>query len=283
MRLTEQTVEQTQLDATTYAGKALLLQTIRAEAEEFLTLAGVTDNWEAPTASGHWQVRDLIGHLVDVTEGYLEAFELARSGGAAPEPLGLRIMAQRLDERATAFRSEPQADMMQRLRSDLDKMLGVFEALGPDEWGGLIVPHGYMGPVPAFVFAVFHLVDYSVHGWDMREGLGLPNGLSGDVSDILAPFMFVLWQATTETEQVGADPVRVAVRVSGRNGGTWLVNVTGEGYSYEQAAAEDVDVPAILDFDPASLILTAYGRANAGTAYGDRATIDRYRTLFHAI
>jgi len=281
MRLTEQSVDRAQLDATTYAGKDFLLQTIRDEAAEFLALAGVTDNWESPTASGHWQVRDLVGHMVDVTEGYLEAFETARTSGTAPEPLGLKIMAQRLDERATAFRSESQADMMARLRGDYDKMIEVFEGLGPDDWGGLMVPHSYMGPVPAFIFAVFHLVDYSVHGWDMREGLGLPNGLSGDVADILTPFMFILWQATTETERVG-DPVQVAVRVSGRNGGTWLVNVTGEGYSYEQAD-EDVDVPAILDFDPASLILTAYGRTTAGTAYGDRETIDRYRTLFHAI
>lgn len=283
MRMTEQSVDRAQLDATSYAGKDFLLQTIRDEAEEFLMLAGVTDNWESPTASGHWQVRDLVGHMVDVTEGYLEAFELARTGGTAPEPLGLKIMAQRLDERATAFRSESQADMMQRLRGDLEKMMEVFESLGPDDWAGLMVPHSYMGPVPAFIFPVFHLVDYGVHSWDIREGLGLPNGLSGDVADILAPFMFVLWQATTETEQVGTDPVQVAVRVSGRNGATWLVNVTGEGYSYEQADPDDVDVPAIFDFDPASLILTAYGRINAGTAYGDRETIDRYRTLFHAI
>jgi uncharacterized protein (TIGR03083 family) len=283
MRATETTTSRAQLDATTYAGKEMLLRTLRAEAEEFLNLAGVGDHWESPTASGHWQVRDLVGHLVDVTEGYLEGFDIARSGGEAPEPLGLRIMAQRLDERATAFRSVSQPDLMQRLRADFDKMMAVFDGLGPDDWAGLMAPHTYMGPVPAFIFVVFHLVDYSVHGWDMREGLGLPNGLSGDVSDILAPFMFVLWQATAETERVEADPVRLAIRVSGRNGGAWLVNVTGDGYSCEQADPAEIDVPAILEFDPASLILTAYGRINAGTAYGDRQTIDRYRSLFFAI
>jgi uncharacterized protein (TIGR03083 family) len=283
MKATELTVDRARLDATSYTGKELLLQTLRTEADEFLTLAGVGDHWESPTASGHWQVRDLVGHMVDVTEGYLEAFEIARSGGATLEPLGLRIMAQRLDERATAFRSESQAAMMQRLRAGYDKMMAVFDGLGPDDWGGLIVPHTYMGPVPAFVFAVFHLVDYSVHGWDMREGLGLPNGLSGDVADILAPFMFVLWQATAETERAESEPVRLAVRVTGRNGGTWLVNVTGDGCTYEQADPNVIDVPAILEFDPGSLILTAYGRIHAGTAYGDRQTIDRYRKLFFAI
>ena len=29
-------------------------------------------------------------------------------------------------------------------------MMEIFEALGPDEWAGLKVPHFYMGPLPAF-------------------------------------------------------------------------------------------------------------------------------------
>jgi hypothetical protein len=39
----------------------------------------------------------------------------------------------------------------------------------------------------------------------------------------------------------------------------------------------------VLDFDPGSLVLTAYGRIHGGTAYGDRALADRYRGLFHSI
>ena len=35
-----------------------------------LALASEPGVWENPTASGHWQVRDIIGHLVDTTEGY---------------------------------------------------------------------------------------------------------------------------------------------------------------------------------------------------------------------
>jgi hypothetical protein len=29
-------------------------------------------------------------------------------------------------------------------------------------------------------------------------------------------------------------------------------------------------VPTVIDFDPASFVLTAYGRMNAGTVHGDR-------------
>jgi hypothetical protein len=52
--------------------------------------------------------------------------------------------------------------------------------------------------LPAFFYPVFQLMDYSVHGWDIRQGTGRAHGLAGDTADLLVPFMFILWQATTE-------------------------------------------------------------------------------------
>ena len=41
------------------------------------------------------------------------------------------------------------------------------------------------------------------------------------------------------------------------------MNITSEGLSYAQ---EDVSgMPAVIEFDPGSLVLTAFGRMNAGT------------------
>jgi hypothetical protein len=221
--------------------------------------------------------------MVDVTEGYLDAFQIARAGGTAPAPHGLLVMAQLLDDHAQAFRSIPQAEMIRRLRDDFEQMMVVFEGLSDEDWTGLMVPHGYMGPVPAFFYPTFHLVDYGVHGWDIREGLGMSTGLSGDVGDFLAPIMFILWQATTVPERVGDEPIRAAIRVSGRNGGTWHVTVSKDGFIYERAAGDGGNVPVVFDFDPSSLVLTAYGRFNGGTAYGDTAIADRFRGLFHSI
>jgi uncharacterized protein (TIGR03083 family) len=283
MATTHQTPTQAQWDATNYASKDNLLRVIREEAERLLNYAGSPDNWEAPTASGHWQVRDIIGHMVDVTEGYLTAFPIARSGGEAPAPLGLRVMAERLDEHAQAFRSVPQGELLQRLRSDFNQMMAVFEGLSADDWMGLTPPHPYMGPIPAFLYPVFHLVDYGVHGWDVREGLGLTTGLSGDTADFLVPIMFILWQATTDADRLPSEPLEAGIRVSGRNGGNWKVMVSADGYLYEKVAELDANLPVVFDFDPGSLVLTAYGRMNGGTAYGDTAAADTYRSLFYAI
>ena len=79
-------------------------------------------------------------------------------------------MGEQADEGATAFRGVPQAEMMERLRADFDKMQEILEPLGPDDWTGLMVTHAYMGPVPAFFYAAGQLMDYGVHSWDIRQG-----------------------------------------------------------------------------------------------------------------
>src|SRR5437868_4198446 len=99
-----------------YAGKQFLLDLDRAERAEFYKLLDEAP-WEGKTASGHWQVRDLCGHMIDVTEGYLERWAIARSGQDAPGPLGLKIMAQKLDEGATRFRSLSKDQAIARLKA----------------------------------------------------------------------------------------------------------------------------------------------------------------------
>jgi uncharacterized protein (TIGR03083 family) len=190
-------------------------------------------------------------------------------------------MAARANERATAFRTASQQEMTERLRADFAKMMEIFEALGPDEWTGLMVPHVYMGPLPAFFYPAFQLMDYGVHSWDIRQGTGRAHGLSGEVGDLLTPFMFVLWQATADTSTVPA-PLELGLRItSGNNAGDHRVSITPEGISFEPA---DVDgLPTVIEFDPGSFVLTAFGRSNAGTIRGDVGVADRYLNLFFRI
>jgi uncharacterized protein (TIGR03083 family) len=266
-------------DATNYASKNNLLRVIKTEAPSVFQLA--EENWEAPTRSGHWQARDIIGHMVDVTEGYLDRFATTRSGGTAEAIGPLTEMARLADGRALAYRDIPQNDLLKRLRERFDELMDLFENLSEEDWTGLTVMHGYMGPLPAFIYPVFQIMDYGVHGWDIREGLGLPHSMSADVADILAPFMFILWQSTCDVSRCGDEPLDVGLRISGRNGGTFRVHVSADGYTYEPGSVDDL--PAVFEFDPASLVLTAFGRVSAGTAYGDPATITRYRQLFFSI
>jgi uncharacterized protein (TIGR03083 family) len=267
-------------NAMTYEGKDTILRVVRREADQMFALAEQPGAWDAPTACESWQVKDVIGHVVDTTEGYFQAFDTARAGSEAPPAYGLAGMHERAGRSAQSFRDLSQQEMMARARADLDKMIGILEPLTADEWSGLIVPHFYMGPVPAFIYAAGQLMDYGVHTWDIRQGSGLAHALPADTADLLAPFMFIIWQSTIR-QDADLSPFTIGVRVSGRNGGDFRVSISDQGMSYEPGAI--ADLPAVLEFDPGSMVLTAFGRVNGGTAMGDAALADRFLNLFFRI
>jgi len=261
-----------------FEGKDTILGVVRDEAELFFGMVDSDDVWQAPTGAGHWQVRDVVAHITDTTEGYFVGFDAARSHTEVPAAYGLPGMAERVDEQALALRSVPRAELVERLRTDFGKLMGMFEALGPDEWTGFTVPHFYMGPLPSFFYPAFQLMDYGVHSWDVRQGTGRAHGLSGEAADLLVPFMFVLWQSTTGAK----DSCELGIRItSGPNAGDTRVRVSPDGMAYE--AGDVSDLAAVLEFDPGSFVLTAFGRSNAGTIRGDRGVADHYLNLFFRI
>lgn len=267
-------------DATSYEAKDNLLRVVRGEAERLFALAEAPDAWEAPTACPEWQVRDIVGHLIDVTESYFVSFDAARSGTPVPDALGTHVMSGLLDDGAKEHRALSQDEALTRLRGDFTKLMEMCDALGPDDWTNLLVPHKYMGSLPAFFYPVFQLMDYGVHSWDIRQGSGRSHGLSGDAADLLVPFMFILWSATGN-RVADTEPDRIGVRVTGRNAGSWRISAGPSGFGYE--AGDVDDLPAVLEFDAGSFVLTAFGRSNSGTIRGDVAAADRYLNSFFRI
>jgi uncharacterized protein (TIGR03083 family) len=268
-------------DATTYEGKDTILRVVRREAEQFFALAAPPEVWERGTACPKWSTRDVVGHLVDTTEGYFASFDAARSQADAGVPVGLPAMSEVAGDRAITFRDLSQVEMLERLHTDFDKIMELLESFGPDDWVGLMAPHAYMGPVPAFFYAAGQLMDYTVHSWDIREGSGRAHAMSGDAADLLVLFMFVLWQSTVRAD-ADTSPFQLGIRVaSGRNAGEFRVSVSPDGVSFEPGVVDDL--PCVLEFDAASLVLTTFGRCNTGTVRGDAAIADRFLNLFFRI
>jgi uncharacterized protein (TIGR03083 family) len=263
-----------------YAGKQFLLDLDRAERAEFYKLLDEAP-WEGPTESGHWQVRDVCGHLIDVTESYLERFAMARAGQEAPPALGLPIMASKLDEGATRFRSLSKEQAITRLKTASDKMFEIFDALDEKQWSGEIVNHVYMGPLPAFFFAAFQLIDYSIHSWDIKVGLGRDEPLSEDAAMTLIPFMLIVVQYTVDAQRAADLKTRFGIEISGPGGGNWCVEVDGATVSYAEGATEGCDT--VFEFDPNDFVLSTYQRRRGGTARGDLALAERVRDLLFKI
>jgi uncharacterized protein (TIGR03083 family) len=266
------------------SGKDTVIDVVRTERAKFYDIIDDPKNWNVQTRCEDWEVRDMVGHMIDVTEGYLRNWEFARKGEEAPPTLGLPVMGEKLNEHAQAFRKLSREEAISRLKSASDKMMSIFENLSDEEWGGFMVMHPYMGTLPAFFFPAGHVMDYGVHTWDMYWGLGDKEGkLDERTAGVLVPYMFILMQYTVDQESAkGVDAV-FGVKIDGPWGGQWRVTVKDGTYSYEPAENLD-NVQATFHFKNASdFVLTSFQRFPGGETSGDPKVIDQIRHLFFRI
>ncbi len=266
-----------------YSGKDTVLDVVRTERAKFYNIVDNPDNWYVQTRCSEWEVRDIVGHMIDVTEGYLSRWDMARKGEAA-DALGLQIMSERLNQNAQAFRSLSRAEAISRLKTDSDTMLAIFDALTPEEWGNFNVTHPYMGPVPTLFYPAFQVMDYGVHTWDMKWGLGEKVGkLDERTAGVLVPYMFILMQYTVDQDSAKGIDTEFGIKVDGEWGGQWRVTVKDGTYSYKSADTLD-GVHAVFHFKSASdFVLTTYQRFPGGETSGDPKVIDQIRHLFFRI
>src|SRR5262249_49184692 len=117
-----------------------------------------------------------------------------------------------------------------------DKLMVIFDNLTPEEWSGFNVTHVFMGPLPTFFYPAFQVMDYGVHTWDMRQGLGETNAtLAQRTAGGLVPYMFVLMQYTVDKESAKGVATQCGIVVNGDGGGKWRVRVR-DGHSPPEPA-----------------------------------------------
>jgi uncharacterized protein (TIGR03083 family) len=266
-----------------HSGKDTVVDVVRTERTNFYDIIDDPDNWYVQTRCTEWEVRDIVGHMIDVTEGYLSRWDMARNNEPA-DTLGLLVMGETLNDHAQAFRSLPREEAIARLKSDSDKMLAIFDALTAEEWSGFNVTHPYMGPLPTFFYPAFHVMDYGVHTWDMNWGLGQKDArLDERTAGVLVPYMFILMMSTVDQESVKGLDIEFGVKVDGEWGGQWRVRVKDGAYTYAPADNLD-DVQALFHFKDASdFVLTTFQRFPGGETSGDPKVIDQVRHMFFRI
>src|SRR6185369_17162290 len=111
-----------------YSGKDTVLDVIRQESADFFSLVDDPNNWNIQTRCTEWEVRDMVGHMLDVTEGYLTRWESARKGEAR-DTAGLLVMADSLNRNAQSHRSLSREEAIQRLKDDYARMMEIFDSL----------------------------------------------------------------------------------------------------------------------------------------------------------
>ena len=267
-----------------YSAKPLLLDVIRKERGKFYNIIDDPKNWEVQTRCEAWEVRDIVGHMIDVTEGYLDRWQHAREGREIGTR-GLLVMAEGLDENAKTFRRLPREEAIARLKRDSDKMMAIFDSLTADEWNNFIVVHPYMGPLPTFLYPAFHVMDYGVHTWDMEWGLGAKKApMDERAAGVLVAYMLgALLPSTVDQGSAKGVDVEFGILVDGEWGGKWRAKIKDGKFSSEPADNLD-GVHATFHFKTASdFVLTCFQRFPGGDTSGDPKVIEQVRHVFFRI
>jgi uncharacterized protein (TIGR03083 family) len=261
-------------------GKDTVLDILRRDSRKFFDLVENPDNWNVQTRCTEWEVRDLVGHMIDVTEGYLARWEIAKKGESA-DAVGLQVMGESLNDHALEFRKLSREEALARLKQDYETMMSIFEALTPEEWTGFIVVHPYMGPVPAGWYPSFHIMDYGIHPYDIEYGLGDKLAeIDEATAGVLIPYCHVIMTYTVDQESARGVDCRYGMDVSGPWGGRWRVTVKDGQWAATPEEGNFEGCDALFRYTPSDFVLTVFGRFPGGAATGDPEIIEQVRRLF---
>jgi uncharacterized protein (TIGR03083 family) len=266
-----------------YSGKDTMLDVIRKESTDFFALVEDPNNWNVQTRCTEWEVRDMVGHMLDVTEGYLSRWESARKNEPR-DTVGLLVMSRDLNDHAQAFRTLPREEAIARLKEDYNKMMDIFEKLTLEEWSNFLVMHPFMGPLPTFFYPAFHVMDYGIHTWDVRWGLGEKDRkLDERTAGVLVPYMlYALLPSTVDAQSAEGVDVEFCIEVTGEWGGKWRATVKDGKFEAKPTENFD-DCQAVFRYDPSDFVLTSFQRFPGGEASGDPEVIEKVRNLFFRI
>ena len=264
--------------------KDTVLDVVRSERAKFYKVIDDPANWNVQTRCTEWEVRDMVGHMIDVTEGYLTAWDRARKGEPPVNPVGTAVMAESLNQKAMALRSLSREQAIARLKAASDRMLPIFASLTPNEWNNFLVGHYYMGTLPSLFYPVFHVMDYGVHTWDMHWGLGEKTArLDERSAGVLVPFMLILYSATVEPNSAKGVDVTYGIEVEGEYGGKWKASIK-EGKFASEPTTDLSGAQAIFHYNNASdFVLSAFQREDLSKATGDPEVIKKVRSLYFTI
>jgi len=261
--------------------RSTVMTVMRRDREKFIRLVSDPKNWNVMTRSAGWEVRDLVGHMIDVMEGYFKNWDLAASGKDATTA-GMAVMGTSLNDHALDFRKLPREEALDRFKKDAQKLDGMLEALSADEWGTFTVMHPYGGPVPAGAYATFQIMDYAVHGYDIEYGLGNKLANIDEASaGLILPFTFIFWSATVDQNEAKEIDMQYGIDVGGAWGGKWRATVKDGKFTYEPEKRDFEGCDALFYFPTVQEeVFTFFGRFPGGAAQGDPAAIDKVRHLF---
>src|SRR2546428_4602961 len=98
-------------------GKDTVMTVMRRDREKFTRMVFDPKNWNVDTRCTGWQTRDLVGHMIDVMQGYFKNCDAAVAGKGRTA-LGLPGDGGDLNDHAHLVREVPRADALDRFQKE---------------------------------------------------------------------------------------------------------------------------------------------------------------------
>src|SRR3982075_3752856 len=86
--------------------KPTVMTVMRRDRDKFTRMVSDPKNCNVQTRCTEWETRDLVGHMIDVMEGYFKNWAAAKKG-ETPTPLGMEAMGSTLNDHALDFPQLP--------------------------------------------------------------------------------------------------------------------------------------------------------------------------------
>src|SRR2546429_8867641 len=100
--------------------KDTVMSVMRRDREKFTRLVSDPKNRNVDTRCVGWETRDLVGHMIDVMEGYFKNWDAAKKG-ETPTPLGMAAMGGALNDHALDFRKLSREEGLDRVKKGAQK------------------------------------------------------------------------------------------------------------------------------------------------------------------
>jgi uncharacterized protein (TIGR03083 family) len=273
--------------------RVMLVQAASAQLGRYLhTLP--PEAWRRPSACHHWEIRDVVGHLILGAEIYLGAISRGLQGNTSP-PVGFPLAGTAnaaswsalFDPMSIARRESLGDQLLATFTATSDQLHQLLVGCGPSNWETLCYHPASLLPVR--MVADLRLTELVMHGWDIRsrfepEAHLAPESLPAFLELMAGAFRWAFWPGTQRSSSV-----RYRFEVTGPIPLKTDIVVEGEQARLEPGESTQANVTFRCATEPFVLLL--YGRltlphaiaAGRITAEGETGLIPTFAQWFRGV
>jgi uncharacterized protein (TIGR03083 family) len=270
-----------------------LTQAASAQLRQYLHILPL-EAWSRPSACQHWEVRDVVGHLILAAELYLGAISRGLQGDTSPPagfpPAGTANAASwsaLFDPMSVARRESLGDQLLATFTATSDQLHQLLAGCSPQRWETLC--YHAVGLLPVRMFVDLWLTELVMHGWDIRsrfepEAHLAPESLPAFLELIPGVLQWAFWPGAQRSA-----PTRYRFEVTGSIPLKIDIVAEGDQTRLEPAAAAQANVTFHCATEPFVLLL--YGRltlpqaiaAGRIAAAGERELIPVFAQWFRGV